>query len=520
MQRLVTAAEMQTIDRRAAADWGIAGPVLMENAGRAAADAIEHRFAPLCGRRFLIVCGKGNNGGDGFVIARHLANRGALPLCLLLGRTSELKGDARANADILLKSGLPLRDVASAEELGPLLSGAGLSGTVLVDAIFGTGFSGAPQGLAAAAIRLLNDSGLPTVSIDIPSGVNADSGAVAAEAVNACLTVTMCLPKIGLYLYPGRAHSGCIEVADIGIPQHLLTEGATTFLADDAFVRNHVPPRRPDGHKGTFGTCLVIAGSSGFSGAACLTAMAAVRSGAGLVRLAHPASLSNVVESAVLEAVKHPLPETGAGTLSRAALDPLLELTESADSVAIGPGISTHPETRELVAALLSGIDRPIVLDADGINCLTLDVLHSSLTSRNSPLVMTPHPGELARLIGSTPNEVNADRVNTALSFSRRHGAVLLLKGAPTVIAEPQGTLFLNPTGNSGLGSGGTGDVLTGLIAGLIAQKAKPLDATICAAFLHGRAADLAAADLTQYCVCASDVLNYLPRAFRSVLGC
>lgn len=517
MQRLVTAAEMRSIDRRAVAEWGISGSVLMENAGRAVADAIERRFAPVRGRQFLLVCGRGNNGGDGFVIARHLANRGAVPRCILLGRVAELKGDAQANADILLKSGLPIREVTDADELAGLLPGS--PGAVLIDAVFGTGFAGTPQGLAAAAIRQLNTAGLPVASVDIPSGVNADTGAVETEAVRACLTVTMGLPKLGLYLYPGRSHCGFIEIADIGIPQHLLAEGATAFLADDELIRDHLPRRRPDGHKGTFGTCLVIAGSRGFTGAACLTALAAVRSGAGLVRLAFPASLADVIESVALEPVKHPLPDTAAGTLARAALEPLLELAKDADSVALGPGISTSPETRALVASLLAGLDRPLVLDADGINCLNLDLLRSSLAARRSPLVLTPHPGEFARLLGSSPDQVNSNRAGVARDFSREHKVILMLKGAPTVVAGPDGMLFLNSTGNSGLGSGGSGDVLTGLTAGLIAQGTDPLRAATVAAFLHGRAADLAAADLTEYCLCASDLLHYLPCAFRSVLS-
>ncbi|MBM3314590.1 NAD(P)H-hydrate dehydratase, partial [candidate division WOR-3 bacterium] len=370
--------------------------------------------------------------------------------------------------------------------------------------------------LAGDAIRLVNDSGARVFAVDVPSGVDSDTGATHDPAVRAQHTITMGLAKVGLWLYPGRALAGRVHVADIGFPAPLLADGARTYLVGDADVRQRLPPRPPDGHKGTFGTALIVAGSRGFSGAACLSAQAAVRSGVGLVRLAVPRALGDVVSTRTLEPVKLVLPQTYNEVLGFNALDPLLEASAQADAVAVGPGISTDPEVRKLVLELLPGVEKPLVVDADGLNNLVGAL--GVLDDLKAPAVLTPHPGELGRLLGTSAADINARRVEVARDFAGRHRCILVLKGAATVVAEPQGRVFVNPTGNSGLGSGGTGDVLTGLLTGLIAQGVPPLDAAIVAVFLHGRAADIAAAEVTEYCLCASDLLDYLPRAFRSVL--
>lgn len=504
---------MKEIDRRAIEEWGLNGLVLMENAGRAVVDSITEELGSPAGRRFTVVCGKGNNGGDGFVVARHLANRGAEVTCLLLGKIAELRGDARTNAEILSRSGLAIHEMSDAEALDRTLTPA----PVIIDAIFGTGLSSAPRGIFARAIDTINRSGAYIVSIDCPSGVDTDTGQVFAPAITADLTVTMCLPKYGLILYPGKLHTGKLRIADIGIPRHLLSSIADTFLLDLEAVQNLLPRRRPDGHKGTFGTALVIAGSRGYSGALCLALEAALRAGAGLVRAAFPKSLSPIVEARVLEAVKHPLPETPEGTIAYEALPPLLELAAAAESVAIGPGLSTHPETRKLVLEFLARIAEPVVIDADALNSLAGEP--ALLKRSRAPMVLTPHPGELSRLLGKPTAELNSDRIEVARRFAREFNCVLVLKGAPTVIAEPGGRVFVNSTGNSGLGSGGTGDVLTGLIAGLLAQGATPPDAAQAGVFLHGLAGDLAAETLTEYALAARDLLEFLPRAFKRVLG-
>ncbi len=513
MYPVVTAQRMREIDQQAITEWGITGTVLMENAGRTVVDAIARFLPDFVQKRFLVICGKGNNGGDGLVITRHLLNRGSQVTTLLLGRIADLKGDARTNAEILLKANHPIVEVTDTEQLAQFFTGH----QVIVDAIFGTGLSAPPTGIFAEAINLINESSALVISVDIPSGVDADTGKILGLAVRAHLTVTMGLPKLGSLLYPGKIYTGKLEIADIGIPKNLIQKKADTFLVDDEFVRHNLPQRPPDGHKGTFGTALLICGSRGYSGAGILAAAAAVRSGAGLVRIAYPASLSPIIEALLIEPVKHPMPETLDSTLSTEAFEPILKLTRNAEAVGIGPGISTHIQTRELTLRLLTQLDRPVVLDADGINNLAGNT--ELLKTVSSSIILTPHPGELSRLINTPPAEINSNRIDITRNFAREYKCVLLLKGAPTVIAAPDGKLFINPTGNSGLGSGGTGDVLTGLITGLLAQGCEPLTAAICGAYLHGRAADLGAAQLTEYCLNAGDLLKFLPAAFRSVLN-
>jgi ADP-dependent NAD(P)H-hydrate dehydratase / NAD(P)H-hydrate epimerase len=522
MQRLLTAVQMQEIDRRATAEAGIPGLTLMENAGRGVVESMEKHLGSLAGTKPLVICGKGNNGGDGFVVTRLLLAKKAKPDCVLLGRTADLSGDALTNHKRLADSGFGVHEVSSRADIEPLFRNR----KVIVDAIFGTGLTRAPAGLAADAITLTNDSGAYVVSIDLPSGLQSDTGAPYEPCVRANLTVTMALPKLGLWLYPGRKLAGTVEIVDIGIPfpevqspksRVQSPEPDQTFLLDTEHIRAILPPRRPDGNKGTFGRALLIAGSRGFSGAAVLAGRAAVRSGCGLVHLAVPEGIIGVVALAVVEAVKSVLPQTEDAALSPAALEDLLELSAAADAVAIGPGIGTDRRTQKLELGFLAEVDKPIVIDADGINNLKG---HSSMLSRaKTPLVLTPHPGEFSRLTGLKTEDVNADRVGVSRRFATERKVVLVLKGASTVIAAPDGRVFINPTGNSGLAKGGTGDVLTGLITGLIAQGMSPLDAVCAGVFLHGLAADLAVQSLTEYCLAAGDLPDHLPQAFAAVLG-
>jgi len=329
----------------------------------------------------------------------------------------------------------------------------------------------------------------------------------------------MALAKLGLWLYPGRAVAGTIEVADIGMDEGTRTEdgGPRTVLLDAEHVRAILPRRQPDGNKGTFGRALIIAGSRGFSGAAVLAGRAAVRSGCGIVHLAVPEGIIGVVALGVVEAVKSALPQTEDAALSPAALETLLDLSAEAQVVAIGPGISTDRRTSQVELGFLAEVEKPTVIDADGVNNLTG---HLALLSRaKAPLVLTPHPGEFGRLTGLKPADINADRVGVARKFATERKVVLVLKGASTVVAAPDGRVFVNPNGNSGLASGGTGDVLTGLVTGLIAQGASPLDAACAGVFLHGLAADIAVQSLTEYCLAAGDLPRYLPRAFSAVLN-
>jgi NAD(P)H-hydrate epimerase len=553
----------------------------MENAGRAVVEFMEKHLDNLAGTQPMVVCGKGNNGGDGFVVTRLLLAKGAKPDCVLLGSYSELSGDALANYQRLKDAGFPVREVPEGDcpkEKGKVTmaksghssfplstlpgtvpkAGGGLSPhgdcpqnsleslfqdrKVIVDAIFGTGLTRAPSGIAAEAITLINQSGAYVVAVDLPSGLHSDTGVPYDPTVRADLTVTMALPKLGLWLYPGRAYAGTVEVADIGLPEgdcegtvpEVLRRGLSpkpdgdcpqnpktaedgqTYLLDSDHVRSLIPARRPDGHKGTFGTALIIAGSRGFSGAAILAGRAAVRSGCGLVHLAIPSGIADIVESCVTEAVKTSLPQTESEAISPAALELLLELSADADAIAIGPGIGTDRRTRDLELAFLAEVEKPTVVDADGINNLAgrPDLLGCACAG----LVLTPHPGEFSRLTGLKPEEINADRIGVSRRFATGRKVVLVLKGASTVVAAPDGRVFVNPTGNSGLASGGTGDVLTGLITSLMAQGMSPLDAACAGVFLHGLAADIAVQSLTEYCLAAGDLPGYLCKAFAAVL--
>ena len=508
---------MQELDRRATDECGIPGLTLVENAGRCVVEQMHKHLGDAAGTKPLVVCGKGNNGGDGFVVTRLLLAQSANPDCVLLGRAADLAGDALTNYKRLADSGFVIHEAASRADIEPLFQ----SRRVVIDAIFGTGLTRVPNGLAADAIKLTNDSGAYVVAVDLPSGLQSDTGVPYEPCVRADLTVTMALPKLGLWLYPGRAVTGVVEVADIGIPQ-TMNEGRKTkddvraFLLDAEHVRATLPRRRPDGHKGTFGAALIIAGSQNFSGAAVLAGMAAVRSGCGLIRIAVPAGIADVVSSDVVEAVKIPLPQTETEALSPAAIENLLELAGDADAVAIGPGIGTDRRTQKLELSFLAEVEKPTVIDADGINNLAGRL--ALLSRAKPPLVLTPHPGEFGRLTGLKPAEVNADRVGVSRKFATQRKVVLVLKGASTVVAAPDGRVFVNPTGNSGLAKGGTGDVLTGLIVGLMAQGMSPLDAACAGVFLHGLAADIAAQSLTEYGLAAGDLPAYLPRAFAAIL--
>ncbi len=503
---------MRAIDRQAPA-LGIPGAQLMENAGSAVARVVLAENLVHRAGKVLVCCGKGNNGGDGFVAARKLKAEGVSVVCLLAGKVKDMKGDAAAAAAAWQAAGgktIELDDDKGAERL---LSDSAL----IVDALLGTGISGPPAGATGLLIRAIMASGRPVVSVDVPSGIDATTGQVYQPAIEAKLTVTMGAEKAGLRLYPARNHVGRVVVADIGFPTELIERNTTSFLVEVTDVSNWLPRRRADSHKGSYGTVLVVAGSRGLTGAAILCTAAAVRSGAGLVRLAAPSSLMPVLEAAQLESVKHSLPDDGRGILTPAAVEPVIALTATVQCLAVGPGIGTAEETVEFVSTLLAKAPVPVVIDADAINCLALR--GGQIAARPERLVLTPHPGEFARLTGTTARSVNADRVRNARSYARAHNCVLLLKGAPTVTACPDGVVFVNSTGNSGLASGGTGDVLTGLLAGLIAQGAEPARAAAMAAFLHGRAADLSVRRESEYSLCASDVLRSLGAAFMSVVG-
>jgi hydroxyethylthiazole kinase-like uncharacterized protein yjeF len=508
-----TAEEMRRLDARAIAELGIPGATLMENAGRGAADALlralPQRGLGARGLRVALVCGKGGNGGDGFVVARRLKRAGARPSVHLAVPPEMLTGDAAGKYTEMRRAGITARVVG---ETGSLASALAQS-DVVVDALLGTGARGAPAPPVAALIDAVNASGRPVVALDIPSGLPADGEPPAGAVVRAWLTPTFAALKLGLTVGVGVKLAGRVDVVDIGVPPAELTREVTTFLLEAADVAPLFPRRSRESHKGTYGHLLVLAGSVGKTGAAALCARAAMRAGAGLVTVATAASAQPVVASLVLEAMSEPLPETEARTVAVKARDAIVELAAAREAVALGPGFGLDADTRRLVRGLVRELERPMVVDADGLTALVghLDDLRAAVGAR----YLTPHPGEMARLLGVPIGELQRDRLARTRTFAMEHGVYVCLKGSRSLVASPDGRVLINPTGNPGMASGGTGDVLTG-IAGALLARGLPADRALGAAvYLHGLAGDVAAERVGEEALVASDVIDALGEAFR-----
>ncbi len=507
LPRVVTAAEMAAIDRYTIDALGLPGRVLMENAGRAVFDILRARLQPLAGKRAAVFCGKGNNGGDGFVIARLLNEASVHCDTFFLGKKNELPEDARANFLLLEKLGYalqPLREEAPLPDLARY--------DFLIDALLGTGVRGSLQGLLAQLVQHINRSALPIIAVDLPTGMNADTGAVEGPCIRAQITVTFGARKQGLLFSPGREYVGELHVADIGFPAIAYEMSAgQTYLLDSTNMSHWLPTRANDAFKNRVGQILVIAGSRGFGGAARLTATAALRAGAGLVVLAAPESLLTAIEAATAEVIKLPLPEHD-GAVASNVIPALEERLAWANVVALGPGLGTSAAAKELVTHVLRTFSGIVVLDADGINVLASEI--ETLRASTSRIILTPHPGELKRLLSNAPTLFADSPIATARRVAKELGHVLVLKGAPTVIGLPAEEVLVNSTGNSGMATAGSGDVLTGLIAGLAGQGLAPAKAASLGVYLHGLAGDLARDHLGMWSMLASDILNHMPQAF------
>jgi len=511
--KLVTAGTMRAIDEHAIKTMDIPGIDLMEQAGLGTARVLERVAGLAEGARVVVVCGKGNNGGDGFVIARDLVSRGAAVRVFLIGTADDVSGDARVNLDLLADE--DLTELTAPAHLPELVESMA-SCDAVVDAVFGTGFEGAPRGLSANVLPLINASGRPVLSVDVPSGLNATTGAVEGECVSADWTCTMALPKRGFFVASGPDVVGELFVIDIGIPREAIEAvGASenVLMPDEAAAL--LPGRPPSSHKGTYGRVLVVAGSIGYTGAAALTAMSALRAGSGLVFVACPEGVNDILEVKLTEAITKPMPQTDAGSLAERAVGPIRELAADADTIALGPGLSTDHGTVALVRELVRTLKKPCVMDADALNALDIGLIGDR--EGDAPLVLTPHPGEMGRLLDVGIDAVQASRRETAVDAARRARAVILLKGAGTVVAEPGGESYLNPTGGTGLSSGGSGDVLTGIVASLIGQGVGVFEAAALGAFVHGRAGDIAEGRLGARGMIAGDVLAALPDALLSI---
>ncbi len=513
---IVTAHQMRELDRRTIQEAGVPGHVLMERAGAGVAAAMEDMFGPMKGTTVTIFCGKGNNGGDGLVAARLLRRKRVNVQVCLLAHARDLKGDAKLMYQRFVKGTgrSHLVRVPSPDRIRQLVRRS----HVLVDALLGTGTSAPVTGLYREAIHAMNASAVPVVAVDMPSGIDTDTGATLGAAVRASLTVTFGNPKLGLFLGPGIDHTGAMRRVGIGIPDRYVEDLRIPLeLLTPAAVRPWLPTRRASAHKGTFGHAGIIAGSPGKGGAAALAATSALRSGAGLVTVAAPAGVQASLESRVMEVMTLPLPETGDRTLSRHALPQLHAFMQSRSAIGMGPGLSTHAETAEVIRTLIAQCDRPSVIDADALNALVGQT--GILRSCPIPPIVTPHPGEMARLLGApTAEPVNRNRLGIAQDFARAHSSIVVLKGARTIIAHPDGPTAISPTGNPGMATAGMGDVLTGVIAGLLAQGLAPWEAAQSGVYLHGLAGDLAVEEYGHAGLMAGDLLRYLPRAMMHVL--
>ena len=510
--KVVTAEQMRHLDRRATEDYAVPSLLLMENAGIRVFVAVARLLEDAPDASVLVICGKGNNGGDGFVVARHLQDAGMRVTIALAADPEEIRGDAHTNLEIAFRMNIPALQVMEIVDLCEPLAECEL----VVDALFGTGMKGEAAGLAAEIVDAINDSGKTVVSVDLPSGLNADTGEVGEHCVWADETVTFAAPKIGLVTYPGAKYVGRLTVGDIGIPEPLLSHPSLKVeLMQDDLIREMLPDREPDAHKGTFGHLLVLAGSVGMTGAAALASEAAARVGAGLVTLGCPWSLNDILEAKLTEVMTIPLPESAARSLAPDAVDVLKPLLARCNSVAIGPGISQHADTARFLRTLLSKLESPVVIDADALNALAGEA--ALLSGLAAPAVITPHPGEMARLMGTSSAAIQSDRLKAATEAAAKLGVVVVLKGARTVIAAPDGQTFINPTGNVGMAAGGMGDVLTGAIGGFLAQGLSPLKAAICGVYIHGMAGDMAAEELGLAGLMASDLLLNLPKAIKAL---
>ena len=508
--KILSASAMKSMDRQATERYGIPGSILMENAGRESVELIRWlNKGELKNVKVLILAGKGNNGGDGLVIARHLLNQGAKPEVWLMAEGEQLAGDARLNYDILTAMQAPLQTLLTETELSGFTQ-ALLGADLVVDALYGIGFQGQLGELESRVIQLINSASAVVIAIDIPSGLEADSGNSWGEAVRADYTVSFAAPKQGFFQPGAGEYLGQVLIADISIPQALQAEAQfPDALIDTELVKPWLQPRQPMGHKGDYGHLLVIGASAGMSGAVSMTCRAALRSGAGLVTAAVPQSLVGVVDSSAAELMCRGLAETPEITIAAEALPAIEALLGTSSVCAIGPGMSRYREAGTIMQFVLEHTGIPVLIDADGLNSLQDNT--NILSRRQVPVVLTPHPGEMARLTGLSIGEIQRQRLKVAREYSQRWGVILVLKGHNTIVSTASGEIYLNPTGNPGMATAGSGDVLSGIISGLMCQGLSPLNATVAGVYIHGRAGDRGAQIKGQRGLVAGDLIDHLP---------
>lgn len=497
--------EMRGLDKKAVRDYGISENLLMENAGLAAFQVIKEEFG-IGGHRFLIICGIGNNGGDGLVVARKLHSMGGRVRIVFIGDPSKFKGAARINLEIISNLGLETMQM----ETPDVLQDAIFCADIIIDAVFGTGLDRDVEGRYAQAIGMINQSSLPVVSLDIPSGIHGDTGEVMGTAVLADATVTFGLPKLGNLLYPGFEHCGKLFVSHISFPPELTGSPELKFAVNRPLP---LPPRKPDSHKGDYGDVLIISGSSSYLGAPYFSALSFMKAGGGYSRLAAPASITPFIAAKGSEIVMAPMDETSSGTLAKSSFRTLMNLADKVDMVILGPGLSLHEETQELCRRLISEIAKPLLIDGDGLTALSQDP--SLLIQRPAPTILTPHLGEMARLTKQAIHELRLNKIPLLQKYAADWKSVIVLKGAHSLIGDPDGKVFINLSGNSGLATAGSGDVLTGTIAAMFGLGLGLEDAVRNGVFIHGFAGDLSAAEKGEDGITAGDIQDALPEAVR-----
>lgn len=508
--KIVISEVMRKIDKAAIEKVGIPSLELMENAGRGIAQAVTADITlELDDAVFTIFCGKGNNGGDGFVVGRYLFLAGFEVTFYHIGSPDTFSEDAKQNYDLIKELEIPTHEIKSTDELPELLES-----DFIIDAIFGTGFSGIPKDISYDVIEYINSQPQEIIAVDMPSGLQADNGKYEGTVINADYTYTLAQPKYGLYVSPGREVAGDVDIIPIGIPHDVIDSFSLhNNLITPAYVSETLPVRKPDGHKGTFGKLLLLAGSTGMTGAAVLAARSALRSGCGMAKIACPKSTLGLIAPSLIDATTYPLPDVAKkGCLAKRGLGEVKSIASEHDALVIGPGIGTHFETKELICRLLLSLEKPAVVDADGLHALIGDL--QILEDTKAELIVTPHPKEFKNLTSvDVPDDIH-DRIEAARKFAIEYQTILVLKGSPTVVAYYDGAVYVNQTGNNGMAVGGSGDVLSGIIGSFLAQGLKPIDAALCGVFIHGLAGDIASFELGERSMMASDLIDFLPDAF------
>lgn len=510
--KLVTSRQMRDLDRAATERHGISSLELMERAGLGVAEAVLRISKPAKGPA-VVVAGRGNNGGDGLVAARYLIQKGSDVTVILLASPHDLSPDACANWEMLLPLTTHVytaRDISELNSCLPFIERAGC----IVDAIFGTGLDREVSGLSLTAISAINMVKIPVVAVDIPSGLSADTGKPFGVAVKATHTATLGLPKRGLFVGDGPNFAGSVSVIDIGIPQDEVARVESTIeLIEPQMFVPHLGRHDPSAHKGVFGHVVVYAGSLGHLGAGYLACLAALRAGCGLVTYCLPEKAFVRFDSRYPEIMCDPVPDDGTAKFHPVGLNNALGLIKGKSSVAIGPAIGTEKATCEFVNALVKAIHLPLVIDADGLNCLDLSVVKG----RRTATVLTPHPGEMARLSGITTRDVQGDRLGHATHMAVNYGVTVILKGKGTIVASPDGCVYINPTGNAGMATAGMGDALTGIVASFLAEGLDVKTASTAAVYIHGLAGDMAAAELGERALITSDVIRKIGGAMKQI---